>query len=78
MRYSRQPGSPPPPDKETITLAERHRREMLRIQTQSICGRRPIFETLDRTSQLAETVVARAYEIAIADVCATHKPQCRH
>ena len=45
MRYSRQPDSPRPPDKETITLTERHRRRgigaFLRIVTQARQGRPP-------------------------------------
>jgi glutamate-ammonia-ligase adenylyltransferase len=50
------------------------RREMLRIQTESICGSHPIFDTLDRTSHLADAVIARVYDIAIAQVCASHPP----
>ncbi len=45
-----------------------YRREMLRIQTASICESQPIFETLERTSALADAVIARAYELAIHDV----------
>ncbi len=43
-----------------------YRREMLRIQTASVCHSQPIFDTLARTSDLADAVIARAYEIAIA------------
>ena len=45
-----------------------YRREMLHIQTASICESQPIFETLERTSALADTVIARAYEIAVTDI----------
>jgi [glutamine synthetase] adenylyltransferase / [glutamine synthetase]-adenylyl-L-tyrosine phosphorylase len=45
-----------------------YRREMLRIQAASICDAQGIFDTLERTSALADTVIATAYEIAIADV----------
>ena len=41
------------------------RREMLRIQVASICLPEPVFQTLDRTSALAEFVIARAYRIAL-------------
>ncbi len=40
------------------------RREMFRIQVGSICLREPVFQTLDKTSALAEFVIARAYRIA--------------
>ena len=40
-------------------------REMLRIQAGSICLPEPVFQTLDRTSALAEFVIARAYRIAL-------------
>ena len=39
---------------------------MLRIQSKSICRSHPIFDTLAETSELADAVIARAYEIAIA------------
>lgn len=41
------------------------RREMTRIQTASLCLSEPVFQTLDRTSALAEFVIARAYRIAL-------------
>jgi [glutamine synthetase] adenylyltransferase / [glutamine synthetase]-adenylyl-L-tyrosine phosphorylase len=41
------------------------RREMFRIQVGSICMPEPVFATLDRTSALAEFVIARAYRIAL-------------
>jgi len=40
-------------------------REMLRLQAGSICLAEPIFQTLDRTSALAEFVVARGYRITL-------------
>jgi glutamate-ammonia-ligase adenylyltransferase len=52
-----------------------YRREMLRIQTASICESQPIFETLERTSALADTVISRAYEIAVADVWGASPPE---
>lgn len=40
------------------------RREMFRVQAASLCLAEPVFQTLDRTSALAEFVIARAYRIA--------------
>ena len=40
------------------------RREMLRIQAESVCLHAPIFTTLDRTSDLADTVICTAYTLA--------------
>lgn len=51
-----------------------YRREMLRIQTASICESEPVFQTLERTSALADTVISRAYDIAVADVWGTSHP----
>ncbi|MGH9695907.1 MAG: glutamine-synthetase adenylyltransferase, partial [Bryobacteraceae bacterium] len=41
------------------------RREMFRILAGSICVPEPVFLTLDKTSALAEFVIARAYRIAL-------------
>jgi glutamate-ammonia-ligase adenylyltransferase len=41
------------------------RREIFRILTASICASEPVFQTLDRTSALAEFMIARAYRIAL-------------
>ena len=51
-----------------------YRRQMLRIQSKSVCRSHPIFDTLGETSALADTVIAHAYGIAIADVRAAHPP----
>jgi glutamate-ammonia-ligase adenylyltransferase len=51
-----------------------YRREMLRIQAASVCYSQPIFDTLARTSDLADAVIARAYEIAIGETRASHPP----
>ena len=42
-----------------------YRRQMLRIQAESICRGHPIFSTLDQTTELADWVVSAAYHIAI-------------
>jgi glutamate-ammonia-ligase adenylyltransferase len=48
------------------------RREMVRIQTASVCLSEPIFDTLVRTSELADAVIAQAYDIAVAEALATY------
>jgi glutamate-ammonia-ligase adenylyltransferase len=60
---------------DTSDLRRWFRREIVRIQAESICRSWPIFDTLLRTSNLADAVIARAYEIAIGEVHATHPPQ---
>jgi len=50
------------------------RREMFRIQCESICLSRPIFATLERTSDLADAVLAAAYRLAVEQVRQTHPP----
>ncbi len=67
------PGEPELHDARS--LRRWYRREMLRIQTASICESEPIFDTLERTSALADTVIARAYEIAVADVWGPEAPE---
>jgi len=44
-----------------------YRRQMLRIQSESILRRPPIFETLGKTSALADAVIAAAYRIALTE-----------
>ncbi|HLH38320.1 MAG TPA: hypothetical protein VKX39_04160 [Bryobacteraceae bacterium] len=55
-----------PASREAGELRRWYRREMLRIQADSICNGRPIFETLAATSELADSVISRAYEIVSA------------
>jgi glutamate-ammonia-ligase adenylyltransferase len=50
------------------------RREMLRIQAESICRRTPIFDTLGHTSDLADAVIASTYNVARRQVLAAHPP----
>ncbi|MBI3665605.1 MAG: glutamine-synthetase adenylyltransferase, partial [Acidobacteria bacterium] len=45
-----------------------YRRQMLRIQTESICRCSPIFSVLDQTTELADCVVRAAYQIALDEV----------
>ena len=64
-----------PPPGDSTALRRYFLRHMMRIQCDSICHASPIFETLQRTSELAETVVGRAYDLAIAQVVAEHPPK---
>jgi [glutamine synthetase] adenylyltransferase / [glutamine synthetase]-adenylyl-L-tyrosine phosphorylase len=50
------------------------RREMFRIQAESICLRVPIFTTLRRTSELADATIAAAYKMALDHVVASRPP----
>jgi glutamate-ammonia-ligase adenylyltransferase len=61
----------PPP--ETVGELRRwYRREMVRTQAASVCLSEPIFETLLRTSDLADAVIAKVYDIAVAETRASH------
>ena len=51
-----------------------YRREMFRIQTASLCLRVPVFETLARTSDLADAAIVAAYRMAITHVLSVHPP----
>lgn len=44
-----------------------YRRQMLRIQSASMLDREPIFDTLAKTSALADKVIAEAYRIALEE-----------
>jgi glutamate-ammonia-ligase adenylyltransferase len=51
------------------------RREMFRIQSESICLATPIFATLERNSDLADAVIAASYRMAIEQVQSSHPPK---
>jgi glutamate-ammonia-ligase adenylyltransferase len=51
------------------------RREMFCIQAQSVCLATPIFDTLARTSNLADAVICAAYSLARDQVTKTHPPE---
>ncbi len=61
-----------PPPRDAVELRRWFRRGMLRIEAESICRSHPIFDTLARTSELADAVIARAYDLAIAEVRSSH------
>ncbi len=66
-------GEPPPP--VPADLRRWYRRGILMIEADSICRSQNIFDTLARTSELADAVVARAYRIAVDEVLLSHPPQ---
>ena len=72
-----EPGKAAPPSSMPSTMVELrrwYRREMIRIQAASIGLSEPIFDTLTRTSELADAVIARAYQIAIAETLVARPP----
>ena len=79
------PAAPPPEDtarqapQEAITdsasLRGYFRRQMFRIQSDSLLRPAPIFETLERTSDLADAVIAAAYRIALQDAPRPANPE---
>lgn len=52
---------------DTGEMRRSFRRAMLRIQGESILGKIPIFTALERTSDLADSVVSTAYRLALAE-----------
>ena len=50
-------------------------REMFRIQCESVCLAAPIFETLRRMSQLADTAIAASYRMAVEQALASSPPE---
>lgn len=53
------------------------RREMFRIQCESICLETPIFATLERTSDLADAVIRAAYRMAVAEIAGRYPPAAK-
>ncbi len=51
---------------DAAALRRYYRRQMLRIQSESVLHPPPIFDTLGKTSVLADTVIGAAYRIAVA------------
>ncbi len=49
-------------------------REMFRMQCESICLQAPIFQTLERTSDLADAVIQAAYRMALRHTLDSHPP----
>jgi [glutamine synthetase] adenylyltransferase / [glutamine synthetase]-adenylyl-L-tyrosine phosphorylase len=57
---------------DATNLRRFYRREMLRIQGESVCLNAPIFDTLQRTSDLADAAIAAAYKMAIRQTMEAH------
>ncbi len=60
--------------REPVELRRFFREQMVRIQSDSVYHRVPVFRTLKRTSDLAGSVISAAYDIALADACASAPP----
>jgi glutamate-ammonia-ligase adenylyltransferase len=57
-----------PVNEKSAWLRRFYRRQMLRLQAESICRRSPIFPTLDQTTELADWIIGTAYRIALDEV----------
>jgi glutamate-ammonia-ligase adenylyltransferase len=66
------------PPASASELRRWYRREMVRIQASSVCLSEPIFDTLVQTSELADAVIARVYEIAVAEARASFGDSAGH
>ncbi len=53
--------------RDAVALRRFYRRQMLRIQIESMLEAAPIFSTLSKTSVLADSVIAAAYRIAVTE-----------
>ena len=51
--------------RDAVALRRFYRRQMLRIQSESMLEHAPVFSTLGKTSVLADSVIAAAYRIAV-------------
>lgn len=63
---------------DVAALRRYFREQMVRIQADSIYHAAPVFKTLRRTSDLAQTVIAMAYRIAIAETAHSTTPPHPH
>jgi glutamate-ammonia-ligase adenylyltransferase len=59
---------------DPVDLRRFYRREMFRIQAASLCLPEPVFDTLARTSELAEAAIIAAYRMAVAQVLTDFQP----
>ncbi|HXA48931.1 MAG TPA: hypothetical protein VNV86_01435, partial [Candidatus Acidoferrum sp.] len=53
--------------RDAVALRRFYRRQMLRIQSESMLAGAPVFSTLGKTSVLADSVIAAAYRIAVTE-----------
>jgi len=59
---------------EIAELRRSFRKEMFRIQAASMCLRVPVFDTLETTSDLADSAIAACYDMAVQQVAISHPP----
>jgi [glutamine synthetase] adenylyltransferase / [glutamine synthetase]-adenylyl-L-tyrosine phosphorylase len=62
------------PPRDPAELRRFFREQMIRIQSDSVYQRAPIFKTLKRTSDLADSVISAAYDIGVAEALAAAPP----
>ena len=60
--------------RDAVALRRFYRRQMLRIQSESMLQPAPVFSTLSKTSILADSVIAAAYRIAVDEAPAPGIP----
>jgi glutamate-ammonia-ligase adenylyltransferase len=60
--------------RDAVSLRRYYRRQMLRIQSESLLEAAPVFSTLSKTSVLADSVIAAAYKIAISEAPSPSNP----
>ncbi len=63
------------PAADPTALRVAFRRRVFRILADSICRSRPVFETLEETSQLADSVIQAAYHAALEHTLAAKSPK---
>jgi glutamate-ammonia-ligase adenylyltransferase len=59
---------------DTVSLRRFFRREMFRIEAESICRRVWVFSTLERTSALADAILGAAYRLAVRQTLDSRPP----
>jgi len=59
---------------DPVGLRRFFRREMFRIEAESICRRVSVFSTLERTSALADSILGAAYRLAVRQTLDTRPP----
>lgn len=59
---------------DTVSLRRLFRREVFRIEAESVCRRVWVFSTLERTSALADAILVAAYRLAVRHTLDVHPP----
>jgi glutamate-ammonia-ligase adenylyltransferase len=60
--------------REPVELRRYFRQQMVRIQADSVYHRAPVFRTLKRTSDLTDSIVAAAYDVALEEAMIASPP----